>query len=182
VLFADSAGNRCVPALHNTRDGFLRESGTDFANSPGDEIAKRKKELDPSNTDEQVVLGADYFAFYKGVPVFRTNGNRSGSFGVLFITRETNERAHPEDMVRHEYGHVVQLKQLGVVKYAVGIMIPSWLEWDPNPNYYARRCEITADIFGGVESRTYTLSEICLGYSYLQKVDKQGIGAWLDFL
>lgn len=137
---------------------------------------------DKNNQSESKVLASHYFSSYNGVPVVRTNGDRSGSFGILFITRETNTRRNAEDVVRHEYGHVIQLRKLGVVKYALGIMLPSWQEWDANTNYYARRCEITADIYGGVESRQYTTAEIYSGFNYLHKVDKWGVLAWFDFL
>ena len=49
-----------------------------------------------TNTSEEVVLDAEYFAFYKGHLVIRTDGERSGSFGILFITRETNTRKNPK--------------------------------------------------------------------------------------
>ena len=130
------------------------------------------------NDDEQAVLEAEYFAFYKGCLVIRTNGKRSGSFGVLFITRETNTRDYPEDVIRHEYGHTVQLAQLGVVKYALCIGLPSLFEWGSDQEYYRRPWEITADIFGGVQSRCYPGYEAA-GFEYLIISDLLGIGAWL---
>lgn len=130
------------------------------------------------NTDEQVVLDAEYFAFYKGCLVIRTNGNRSGSFGVLFITRETNTRDYPEDIIRHEYGHTVQLAQLGVVKYALCIGLPSLFEWGSDQEYYRHPWEITADIYGGVQSRCYPGYEEA-GFVYLIISKLWGVGAWL---
>ena len=130
------------------------------------------------NSDEQVVLDAEHFAFYKGCLVIRTNGKRSGSFGVLFITRETNTRDYPEDVIRHEYGHTVQLAQLGVVKYTLCIGLPSLFEWGSDQEYYRRPWEITADIFGGVQSRCYPGYEAA-GFEYLIISDLLGIGAWL---
>lgn len=130
------------------------------------------------NTDEQVVLAAEYFAFYKGCLAIRTNGKRSGSFGVLFITRETNTRDYPEDIIRHEYGHTVQLAQLGVVKYALCIGLPSFFEWGSDQEYYRRPWEITVDIYGGVQSRCYPGYEAA-GFEYLIISGLLGIGAWL---
>ena len=131
------------------------------------------------NSDEQVVLSADHITFYKGVPVIRTNGNRSGYFGAIFLTHETNYRANPEDMVRHEYGHAVQMKQLGILKYTTNIFLPSWLEWGSNPNYYSREFEVTADVLGGVTSRTHTPEDVLAGFNYLDGSARFGIIAWV---
>ena len=119
----------------------------------GKVIADEKAFL--NNTSETTVLDAEYFCFYKGQLVIRTNGKRSGSFGIIFITRETNSRKDAKDVVRHEYGHVKQLELLGIGKYAFCIVIPSLFEWGSDPEYYRRPWEITADIFGGVQSRSY---------------------------
>ena len=37
----------------------------------------------PFNTNESTVLGSNKVSFYKGMPVFRTNGGRSGTFYVI---------------------------------------------------------------------------------------------------
>ena len=97
----------------------------------------------------------------------------------MFITRETNDRVHAEDVVRHEYGHVEQFKQLGVVKYALCIMLPSWQEWGSNPDYYARPWENTADIIGGVESREHSLYDASSGLGYLLGSDIIGPLIWM---
>ena len=109
----------------------------------------------------------------------RTNGDRSGSFGVLFITRETNDRDNPEDVIRHEFGHTVQLDQLGVINYALCIGIPSFFEWGNDPVYYRRPWEITADIYGDVESRSYPGYEKA-GYDYLSNSEKWGPLVWIS--
>ena len=131
-----------------------------------------------NNTDEQAVLEAEYFAFYKGCLVIRTNGDRSGSFGILFITRETNSRQDAEDVIRHEYVHTIQLEQLGVVKYLLCIGVPSFFEWGSDPEYYRRPWEITADIYGGVQSRSYPVYDV-VGFQYLSDSKNWGIFAWL---
>ena len=131
-----------------------------------------------TNTDEQVVLDAEHFAMYRGVPVIRINGNRSGFFGVIFLTYETNGRSNPEDMVRHEYGHAQQLKELGLATYLTNIFIPSWLEWGSNSDYYSREVEITADILGGVVSRVHSPDDVDTGFKYLESSDWLGVIAW----
>lgn len=141
-------------------------------------IAEDVVNFDVNNQSEEKVLESNYFSAYKGVPVFRTNGNRSGSFGVIFLTRETNNREHPEDIIRHEYGHTKQLQQLGIVKFAIDIGIPSWLEIGGG-DYYSRPWEITADIYGGVQSRHHGIEDISAGFSYLERSKSSGPFVWV---
>jgi len=143
-----------------------------------EDIVEDVKNFDINNQSEEKALESNYFSFYKGVPVFRINGDRSGSFGAIFLTRETNSRSHPEDVVRHEYGHVKQLEQLGIINYALCISIPSWLEFGTG-EYYSKPWEITADIYGGVQSRTHSQGNIASGYQYLAASALIGPLVWL---
>ena len=131
------------------------------------DIAEDINNYDLNNDCEEKVLESNYFSSYKGVPVIRTNGDRSGSFGAIFLTRETNNRRNPEDVLRHEYGHTKQLEQLGVVNYALCIGLPSWQQWGTG-EYYSKPWEITADIYGGVQSRNHSQSNIDRGFAYLE--------------
>ena len=125
------------------------------------------KNFDINNQSEEKTLRSNYFSAYKGVPVIRIDGNRSGSFGFIFLTRETNSRSNPEDVLRHEYGHTKQLNRLGIIKYAIGIGIPSVFEIGGG-DYYSRPWEITADIYGGVRSRNHKIADIKAGFKYLE--------------
>ena len=138
-----------------------------------DDLVTDLKNYDKYNESEQVVLESNYFSSYKGVPVIRTNGDRSGSYGAIFLTRETNNRKHPEDVVRHEYGHTKQLEELGLVKYTVCILLPSWQEWGTG-EYYSKPWEITADIYGQVQSREHDEEDIERGWKYFDNVKKIG--------
>jgi len=135
--------------------------------------------FDIDNESEEKVLESNYFSSYKGVPVFRTNGNRSGSFGAIFLTRETNQRNNPEDVVRHEYGHTVQLRELGVINYTMCIMIPSWQMWG-SKEYYTKPWEITADLYGRVQSRNHAESDFMYGFAYLDASKHLGPLIWLS--
>lgn len=135
------------------------------------------KNFNRNNTDEENVLNSYYFSAYRGKLVLRTNRNRSGSFGILFITRGTGKRDYPEDVVRHEYGHTRQLHELGIVKYTLCIGLPSLFEWGIG-EYYSKPWEITADIYGGVRSRIYSKSLIDEGFKYLEKSKSKGIRVW----
>ena len=44
------------------------------------------------------------------------------SFGVIFMG---NGDSITSDVVKHEYGHTVQLKELGLVTYALTVATPS---------------------------------------------------------
>ena len=143
-----------------------------------EDISEDIENYDENNENEGKVLESNYFSCYKGVPVVRTNGDRSGSFGIIFLTRETNSRSNPEDMVRHEYGHTKQLEILGVVKYALCIGLPSWQQWGSG-EYYSKPWEITADIYGGVQSRNHKQSDIYAGFAYLALSNYVGPLAWM---
>ncbi|RJX23797.1 MAG: hypothetical protein C4537_07895 [Acholeplasma sp.] len=122
----------------------------------------------PFNSNEALTMDSTKVSFYKGVPVFRTN-SRSGSFYAIFMDREDSFGPYAEDDLRHEYGHSIQLMKLGPVKYGFGIGVPSWLEFTfhgPNDMYTEQPWEITADIFGGVESRYHITSDISKAYWY----------------
>ena len=143
-----------------------------------EDIVEDIDHYDSDNQSEETVLASHYFSCYKGVPVLRTNGNRSGSFGVIFLTRETNNRKNAEDVVRHEYGHTKQLEQLGVINYALCIGLPSWQQWGTG-EYYSKPWEITADIYGSVQSRNHSQSNIDRGFTYLYCSQYIGPFVWL---
>ena len=127
--------------------------------------------FDLNNESEKKVLESNYFSAYKGKMVFRTDGGRSGSFGALFITRETNKMPDAEDTVRHEYGHTQQLKELGALRYLIYIGIPSALNLGSG-NYYDKLWEVTADVYGGVQTRIHEQMYIEDGFRYLETVGR----------
>ena len=133
----------------------------------------------PFNSNIKAVLDSDKVSFYKGVPVYRTNYERSGSFCAIFLSRGyTNRngvfiRENNPDTVRHEWGHTIQQMILGPGKYGLFIGIPSWQNWGNTP-YYSRPWEVTADIFGGVSPQstsdgryTRTSNNTDKGFAYL---------------
>ena len=103
------------------------------------------------NEEESKVLEAQSFAFYKGTPVIKVPGNSAFSFGVIFFGSDINSL----NLVRHEYGHARQLKELGIGAYCGSVVIPSvtcfWLtEYDvlSNELYYSLPWEYMANIYG----------------------------------
>ena len=177
VNMADTSGN--WPQWIKDAANWLNNSIIQPVASFVKDITEDINNFDWNNESEEKVLESNYFSSYNGVPTFRICGNRSGSFGAMFITRETNNRDYPEDIVRHEYGHTLELKQLGVIDYALCIALPSWQEWGTNPNYYSRPWEITADVLGGVQSRNHSMKDVSAGFGYYMASDVMGPLVWI---
>ena len=125
----------------------------------------------PFNTNESTTLNSSKVSFYKGIPVFRTNLERSGSFGAIFLRRnykDTNDVSHKltdPDELKHESGHNAQLTMMGLANYGLGIGIPSLFAFGPwsaqgGDNYYRAPWEITADKLGGVSRSVHTQEDI----------------------
>jgi len=105
----------------------------------------------PFNTNELETLRSSKVSFYKGVPVFRTTTERSGSFGAIFLTRNS-----VENDLRHERGHNWQLMMMGIGTYGFTVGIPSPLKlgpWAKDNRYYYAPWETMADILGGINQR-----------------------------
>ena len=136
------------------------------------------KNFNLKNCSEKIVLESNYFSAYRGRLVLRTRFKRSGSLGILFISRYANRRKSPEDEIRHEYGHTKQLKYLGVMKYILCIGLPSIREWGSDLEYYRRPWEITADMYGDVVSRTYSDKYKERGCRYLETSKAIGTKVW----
>ena len=102
------------------------------------------------NSDEQTVIDAECFAFYKGQLVVKQewaiSDGRSASFGIMFL--HVDER--DPRTVKHEWGHYVQLWQMGLPGYIVNVAIPSYTSDGSDPYYYSNPWERMADFWGGV--------------------------------
>ena len=115
----------------------------------------------PFNCDEEATVSANKVSFYKGAPVFLKDAGRSGSFCAISLNRNGDE-----DTLKHERGHNSQVMMMGVANFGLMIGLPSAFEWSTR-SYYDRPWEITADLFGGVTSRSHTKEDINRGYWYL---------------
>lgn len=101
----------------------------------------------PFNTNENAVLGSSKVSFYKGMPVFRTNGDRSGTFYAIALKRSADAVE-----LRHERGHGSQAMMMGIGTYAITVGIPSPLQlgsWAAQNKYYTAPWETMADVLGG---------------------------------
>ena len=114
----------------------------------------RSKKLNKNNEDENAVLNARFFSFYKGRLAVKIAGfkDRSFSIGAMFISPKLEAGdQYAIDIVKHEYGHTLQLSRLGFFRYMRYIAIPSMKSDPDDPGYFALPWEITADIYGGVD-------------------------------
>ncbi|MDD4275947.1 MAG: hypothetical protein PHO33_03110 [Clostridia bacterium] len=129
-------------------------------------------DYDVYNADAKKVLNSQLISYYKGQLIIRVDlaflDDRSFSFGAMYLS--TNEKSNEEgvETVMHEYGHYVQLQKLGMNKYIYYIAIPSATNKNPE-NYYSQPWERTADIFGGITSRSdgYIVNSDIEAYEYL---------------
>ncbi len=106
---------------------------------------------DWKNQSEDVVFSSNYFSSYKGVLVIKTPFDASFSFGFIGLSILDQE---PEAL-KHEYGHAIQMKIMGLRNYVTNVAIPSItinildrqekLPYD----YYSYPWEAEANLFGG---------------------------------
>ena len=117
-----------------------------------------------NNTSEQVVLEAESIAFYKGVPVIKADLFEGSGFSciVIFLDKEiVTNNAYGIQTLRHEYGHVKHLKQIGLPSYFSTVVVPSAVgAYLSNRgllpvDYYSLPWEHIAERFGNVNGRTY---------------------------
>ena len=122
-----------------------------------------------TNTSEKVVINAKFIAFYKGRLVIKHPFSGNMSFGVIFLENGLKVNDQGIMTVQHEYGHTLQLDELGIFDYISKVAIPSITanilqrEGNLQYDYYSSPWEYEADLYGGVEGRYY---ESWAGNSY----------------
>ena len=127
-----------------------------------------------TNTDEKAVLQAEYFAFYNGVLVIKSD-NPWGSFSFGFILLNSASGGNPEEGIktlRHEYGHYLHLRQIGVENYFSHVVVPSFTGAAMshlgllNMNYYDLPWENIAEQLGEVNRDGYSPWAEDAGFAY----------------
>ena len=115
-----------------------------------------------NNTDVETVYKAPKIAFYNGTPVIRHSVSELSSWaigGIIFLNTDLDSCSPEvqEQSLRHEYGHILQEKEFGFLKYVFIIFIPSastYLAAQTNEffdnNYYSMPWEYDADMRGQV--------------------------------
>lgn len=102
----------------------------------------------PFNTCENTAVSCTSVSFYRGVPIINADKlgmNGSLSLGLIFLSNGNyGTGITMQDVLKHEYGHSIQLRKLGLIKYLILIGIPSY-----NKNYDNSPWELNASILGG---------------------------------
>ncbi len=143
-----------------------------------DRLIEDIKSFSLKNTDEKKVLRSHCFSAYKGVLVLRLNIRRSFSFGLIGLGRNVSSLPYAEEELRHEYGHFLQLKKMGIVRYIMYIARPSVKIWGKG-YYYLQPWERDADIRAGVDSTAR-----CTRHDYRPATSENDIkaGEYMDMI
>lgn len=111
--------------------------------------------FDNNNIDEEKVLNANIISSYKEAFIIKLPiGNNAFSYGIIVLGNKNKSI----NTVRHEYGHYLQLKELGIINYTKYIAIPSLRGfWGgvKYSDYYSQPWEYGADLYGGVIRDNY---------------------------
>jgi len=114
-------------------------------------LTEDARNYDEDNTDEQEVFNSNVFSSYRGVLVIKTDFEASFSFGFIGLSKSQQT----PDTLKHEYGHTVQLEQLGFSDYVSDVTIPSILtnildrQGTLTYDYYSYPWEAEANELGG---------------------------------
>ena len=79
--------------------------------------------------------------------------NNAFSFGAIFV----GPNGLKENLIQHEYGHIVHMRIIGTERYIAKVAIPSvtsfWIHKnDESFNYYSQPFEYIADYLGQVDT------------------------------
>ena len=117
-----------------------------------------------TNSNEEVVLEAEHFAFYKGALVVYHSSEYLTSWawgGVIFLNRDSRNKT----TLAHEYGHILREREYGTVKYTFSVFLPSSIYNIASRynstlynNYYNMPWEYDAEVNGEV-NRAYNYAE-----------------------
>ena len=132
-----------------------------------------------NNVFEKAVLEAHFLSAYKRTLILKVPCCKSGlSLGIIFIGSKVKD----ENLVRHEYGHRLQLKKIGFLGYMKKVFFPSVtanilerlgkLPYD----YYGSPWETEADQLGDVKRKKSVKTwpeDACRSYKDLLKLLKK---------
>ena len=154
VNLADSSGN-WPKWIEDGLSWFKKNVINPIAKFAKD-IAEDIKNYDPNNVSEEKVFSSNYFSSYKGVLVIKTPFDASFSYGIIGLS----QNRQTSTTLNHEYGHAIQMSNMGIIDYTAKVAIPSITinildRIDKLPyDYYGAPWEAEADRLGGV-NRTY---------------------------
>ncbi|MBQ7362814.1 MAG: RHS repeat-associated core domain-containing protein [Clostridia bacterium] len=162
VMYVDPTGNLPINIILSKKIiekiSNLSSRIVSFVDTVVNTIKTDISNYDIENSDEQKVLDATLFSAYKGTVVIKLSGEYVFSYGVIVIGMDYWADVNT---VKHEYGHKVQLDNMGIFDYTKNVAIPSVtaniaqrigkLPFD----YYSSPWESEADYYGGVTNRSF---------------------------
>ena len=115
----DSSGDwpRCIKAVANWVNDNIVQPVANFV----EDISEDYNNYDSNNQSEDVVFASNYFSNYKGSLVIKTPFDSSFSFGIIGLSTQQQN----SNTLKHEYGHTVQLDNMGFWEYLEKVAIPS---------------------------------------------------------
>jgi len=133
--------------------------------SPYDYLVRLIKSI--GNTDEKLILESEGIFFYRGALVIHADllGNNGSAFsygGVIWIDDFYENNEDGINTLKHEYGHYLHMRQIGLPAYTATVALPSLAGAaisDPNgapfqqflyDNYYSQPWERIANELGDV--------------------------------
>ena len=139
------------------------------------DVAEDIYNYDESNSDTNKVYKSHYFSSYNGTLVLRHSNSFLTSwaaFGVIVLNHSNDQSSSRDMTLKHEYGHILQEKELGSFKYGLQVFIPSATYNLLARNnkllhtyYYSMPWECDADIRGGVvRKRAYWAEAVSVMY------------------
>ena len=174
VMMTDSEGNwpdwfqKKTDSAKNIVTTFIEgatkvnEVATKIINKVDAIITEAKKDV--GNTDVDVVYNSTHASYYNEALVIKHSGENISSFailGIIFLNRNTPEDKYKQTL-DHEYGHILQEKELGTGLYFAAVALPSVsCNYIPVLNkyaaeyYYSLPWEYDADMRGGVDRGDY---------------------------
>ncbi len=121
------------------------------------DVREDRENYNRVNESEEAVFASHYFSCYKGTFVLKTPFKASFSLGFIGLSRKQQNL----NTLKHEYGHKLQLKSMGFIRYLIRVAIPSLtincldrikkLPYE----YYSYPWEKEADTLGAVLNRNY---------------------------
>lgn len=91
---------------------------------------------------------------------------QAASFIFIFLDSRCR---NPENTLRHEYGHCVQLRMLGLFRYIKYVAVPSvrgFRQRMTTAQYYSQPWEYVADQFGGAIRFSYEADAASRAWEY----------------
>lgn len=160
VKLADHSGNwpQWIVNAANWIDNNIVQPVSRFLSDISEDVSNYNKD----NDDIETTYDSNYFSSYNGTLVIRHSSDRLTSWaigGTIFLNHNLDNYSisTKTNMLKHEYGHILQERSYGTAKYALIVAVPSVTfnfisreNQSAADNYYNMPWEYDADVRGKV--------------------------------